>query len=160
MPTFDITSEFNTQEITNAVDQAYREIVNRYDFRDTGTNIEFNEQTITLKSSTEERLKAAEQVLKEKFVKRNVSIKFLSDIKIEKTPSEVKHFYNLKSGITQEESKMIISLIKKDFKKAQCAYQNQSIRVSAKKRDELQDAISFLKSKNYIAFLNYGNFRD
>ena len=58
MPTFDITSEFNTQEITNAVDQAYREIVNRYDFRDTGTNIEFNEQTITLKSSTEERLKA------------------------------------------------------------------------------------------------------
>ena len=78
MPTFDITSEFNTQEITNAVDQAYREIVNRYDFRDTGTNIEFNEQTITLKSSTEERLKAAEQVLKEKFVKRNVSIKFLS----------------------------------------------------------------------------------
>ena len=59
MPTFDITSEYNTQEITNAVDQAYREIVNRYDFRDTGTNIEFNEQTITLKSSTEERLKAA-----------------------------------------------------------------------------------------------------
>jgi len=107
MPTFDITSEFNTQEITNAVDQAYREIVNRYDFRETGTNIEFNEQTITLKSSTEERLKAAEQVLKEKFVKRNVSIKFLSDIKIEKTPSEVKHFYNLKSGITQEESKVI-----------------------------------------------------
>ena len=85
MPTFDITSEFNNQEITNAVDQAYREIANRYDFRDTGTNIEFNEQTITLKSSTEERLKAAEQVLKEKFVKRNVSIKFLSDIKIEKT---------------------------------------------------------------------------
>ena len=82
MPTFDITSEFNTQEITNAVDQAYREIVNRYDFRDTGTNIEFNEQTITLKSSTEERLKAAEQVLKEKFVKRNVSIKFLSAVAI------------------------------------------------------------------------------
>ena len=79
MPTFDITSEFNTQEITNAVDQAYREIVNRYDFRDTGTNIEFNEQTITLKSSTEERLKAAEQVLKEKFVKRNVSIKVKAD---------------------------------------------------------------------------------
>ena len=78
MPTFDITSEFNTQEITNAVDQAYREIVNRYDFRDTGTNIEFNEQTITLKSSTEERLKAAEQVLKEKFVKRNVSKQFCS----------------------------------------------------------------------------------
>ena len=160
MPTFDITSEFNTQEITNAVDQTYREIVNRYDFRDTGTNIEFNEQTITLKSSTEERLKAAEQVLKEKFVKRNVSIKFLSDIKIEKTPSEVKHFYNLKSGITQEESKMIISLIKKDFKKAQCAYQNQSIRVSAKKRDELQDTIQLIKDQKYNIPLQFDNFRD
>ena len=160
MPTFDITSEFNTQEITNAVDQTYREIVNRYDFRDTGTNIEFNEQTITLKSSTEERLKAAEQVLKEKFVKRNVSIKFLSDVKIEKTPSEIKHFYNLKSGIAQDESKQIISLIKKEYKKVQGTYQNQSIRISAKKRDELQEIIQFLKNSNLDIPINFGNFRD
>ena len=160
MPTFDITSEFNTQEITNAVDQAYREIVNRYDFRDTGTNIEFNEQTIKLISSTEERLKAAEQVLKEKFVKRNVSIKFLSDVKIEKTPSEIKHFYNLKSGIAQDESKQIISLIKKEYKKVQGTYQNQSIRISAKKRDELQEIIQFLKNSNLDIPINFGNFRD
>ena len=160
MPTFDITSEFNTQEITNAVDQAYREIVNRYDFRDTGTNIAFNEQTITLKSSTEERLKAAEQVLKEKFVKRNVSIKFLSDVKIEKTPSEIKHYYNLKSGISQDESKQLISLIKKEYKKVQGTYQNQSIRISAKKRDELQEIIQFLKNSNLDIPINFGNFRD
>ena len=69
MPTFDITSEFNNQEITNAVDQAYREIANRYDFRDTATFISYNENTITLKSSTSERMAAAEQVLKEKFAK-------------------------------------------------------------------------------------------
>jgi len=99
-------------------------------------------------------------VLKEKFVKRNVSIKFLSNIKIEKTPSEVKHFYNLKSGITQEESKKIISLIKKDFKKAQCAYQNQSIRVSAKKRDELQNIIQLVKNADIDTPINFGNFRD
>ena len=160
MPTFDITSEFNNQEITNAVDQAYREIINRYDFRDTGTSIAFNEKTIILKSSTDERLKAAEQVLKEKFVKRNVSIKFLSDIKIEKTPSEIKHFYNLKSGITQNESKQIISLIKKEFKKTQCTYQNQSIRIAAKKRDELQDIIQFLKEASIDTPINFGNFRD
>ena len=160
MPTFDITSEFNTQEITNAVDQAYREIANRYDFRDTGTNIEFNEQTIKLISSTEERLKAAEQVLKEKFVKRNVSIKFLSDVKIEKTPSEIKHFYNLKSGISQDESKQLISLIKKEYKKVQGTYQNQSIRISAKKRDELQEIIQFLKNSNLDIPINFGNFRD
>ena len=160
MPTFDITSEFNNQEITNAVDQAYREITNRYDFRDTGTSIAFNEKTIVLKSSTEERLNAAEQVLKEKFVKRNVSIKFLSDVKIEKTPSEIKHFYNLKSGIAQDESKQIISLIKKEYKKVQGTYQNQSIRISAKKRDELQEIIQFLKNSNLDIPINFGNFRD
>ncbi len=160
MPTFDITSEFNNQEITNAVDQAYREITNRYDFRDTGTSISFIEKTITLKSSTEERLKAAEQVLKEKFVKRNVSIKFLSDVKIEKTPSEIKNFYNLKSGIAQDESKQIINLIKKEYKKVQCTYQNQSIRISAKKRDELQEIIYFLKNSNLDIPINFGNFRD
>ena len=75
MPTFDVTSEFNNQEITNAVIK-HREIANRYDFRDTGTSIAFNEND-SIKSSTEERLNAAEQVLKEKFVKRNVSIKFV-----------------------------------------------------------------------------------
>ena len=160
MPTFDITSEFNNQEITNAVDQAYREITNRYDFRDTGTSIAFNEKTIVLKSSTEERLNAAEQVLKEKFVKRNVSIKFLSDVKIEKTPSEIKHFYNLKSGISQDESKQLISLIKKEYKKVQGTYQNQSIRISAKKRDELQEIIQFLKNSNLDIPINFGNFRD
>ena len=160
MPTFDITSEFNNQEITNAVDQAYREIANRYDFRDTGTSIAFNEKTIVLKSSTEERLNAAEQVLKEKFVKRNVSIKFLSDVKIEKTPSEIKHSYNLKSGIVQDVSKQIISLIKKEYKKVQCTYQNLSIRISAKKRDELQEIIQFLKNSNLYIPNNFGNFRD
>ena len=160
MPTFDITSEFNNQEITNAVDQAYREITNRYDFRDTGTSISFIEKTIILKSSTEERLNAAEQVLKEKFVKRNVSIKFLSDVKIEKTPSEIKNFYNLKSGIAQDESKQIINLIKKEYKKVQCTYQNQSIRISAKKRDELQEIIHFLKNSNLDIPINFGNFRD
>ena len=81
MPTFDISSEYNQQEVVNAVDQAHREISNRYDFRDTGTFISYSENTITLKSSTSERMAAAEQVLKEKFAKRNVSIKFLGEYK-------------------------------------------------------------------------------
>ena len=112
MPTFDITSEFNNQEVVNAVDQASREIVNRFDFRNTNTFIDFKETTISLVSSTIERLNAADQVLKEKFAKRSVSIKFLSNIKEEKTPSEVKRYYNLKSGISHDESKIISNLIK------------------------------------------------
>ena len=160
MPTFDITSEFNNQEVVNAVDQASREIVNRFDFRNTNTSIDFKETTISLVSSTIERLNAADQVLKEKFAKRNVSIKFLSNIKEEKTPSEVKRYYNLKSGISHDESKIISNLIKNNFKKMQCSYQNESIRVTAKKRDELQEVIAFLKSSKIETPLTFGNFRD
>ena len=160
MPTFDITSEYDQQEVVNAVDQAHREISNRYDFRDTNTFISYNENTITLKSSTSERMSAAEQVLKEKFAKRNVSVKFLEEFKDETTPSEVKRFFNLKSGIDQDSSKKIIALIRSDNKKIQCSYQNQHIRVTAKKRDALQDVIQLIKNSKIEIPLNYGNFRD
>ena len=160
MPTFDITSEFNNQEVVNALDQASREIVNRFDFRNTNTSIDFKETTITLVSSTIERLNAADQVLKEKFAKRSVSIKFLSNIKEDKTPSEVKRYYNLKSGISHDESKIISNLIKNNFKKMQCSFQNESIRVTAKKRDELQEVIAFLKSSKIETPISFGNFRD
>ena len=160
MPTFDITSEFNQQEVLNAVDQAHREITNRYDFRDTGTLISYNENTITLKSSTLERMAAAEQVLKEKFAKRNVSVKFLGEFKDETTPSEVKRFFNLKSGIDQDSSKKIIATIKENNKKIQCSYQNQQVRVTGKKRDDLQDVIQLVKESKIEIPLNFGNFRD
>ena len=160
MPTFDITSEYNQQEVLNAVDQAHREITNRYDFRDTGTLISYNENTITLKSSTPERMAAAEQVLKEKFAKRNVSVKFLGEFKDETTPSEVKRIFNLKSGIDQDSSKKIIATIKSNNKKIQCSYQNQQIRVTGKKRDDLQDVIQLVKESKIEIPLNFGNFRD
>ena len=160
MPTFDITSEFNQQEVVNAVDQAHREISNRYDFRDTGTLISFSENKITLKSSTSERMAAAEQVLKEKFAKRNVSIKFLGNFNDEKTPSESKRNYFLESGINKEIAKEIVKELKNNFKKVQSSIQDGSVRVSGKKRDELQEVIAHLKSKDFNIHLNYGNFRD
>tara|TARA_B100001250_G_scaffold386374_1_gene382853 strand:+ start:10024 stop:10506 length:483 start_codon:yes stop_codon:yes gene_type:complete len=160
MPSFDITSEFNSQEVLNAIDQMNREIVNRYDFKNTNTSVNFSNDIISLRSSTEERLKAADQVLREKFVKRNVSIKFLSNFSDEETPSEAKRMYILKSGIDKKISKNIVKDLKEFSKKLQSSIQNESIRVASKKRDELQEAISFLKSKNYNVHLNYGNFRD
>ena len=160
MPSFDITSEFNNQEVTNAIDQMNREIINRYDFKDTNTSVSFANDTISLRSSTEERLNAADQVLREKFAKRNVSIKFLNNFSDEQTPSETKREYKLKSGLDKEISKVIVKDLKEFSKKLQSSIQDESIRVSCKKRDELQDAISFLKKKNYKVFLNYGNFRD
>ena len=160
MPSFDITSEFNHQEVVNAIDQMNREIVNRYDFKDTNTSVSLSNEIISLRSSTEERLNAADQVLREKFVKRNVSIKFLNNFSDEQTPSEAKREYTLKSGIDKEISKNIVKDLKDFSKKLQSSIQNDSVRVTSKKIDELQDAIAFLKSKNYKVFLNYGNFRD
>ena len=160
MPSFDITSEFNQQEVTNAIDQMNREIINRYDFKDTNNSVSFSNSTISLRSTTEERLNAADQVLREKFAKRKVSIKFLNDFSDEQTTSEAKREYILKSGLDKEISKIIVKDLKEFSKKIQSSIQDQSIRVSSKKRDELQDAISYLKEKNYKVFLNYGNFRD
>jgi uncharacterized protein YajQ (UPF0234 family) len=160
MPSFDIVSEFDKQEVVNAIDQSGREIVNRYDFKNTNTTISLNENQINLRSTTEDRALAAEQVMREKFSKRNVSIKFLSDKKVEKTPSEIKFIFNLKSGINQEESKEITKLIKDYNKKIQTSFQNQIIRVTSKKRDELQNVITLLKESNIKTPLSYINFRD
>jgi uncharacterized protein YajQ (UPF0234 family) len=160
MPSFDIVSEFDKQEVVNAIDQSGREIVNRYDFKNTNTTISLNENQINLRSTTEDRALAAEQVMREKFSKRNVSIKFLSDKKVEKTPSEIKFIFNLKSGINQEESKEITKLIKDYNKKIQTSFQNQMIRVTSKKRDELQNVITLLKESNIKTPLSYINFRD
>ena len=160
MPSFDIVSEFDKQEVVNAIDQSGREIVNRYDFKNTNTTITLNENQINLRSTTEDRALAAEQVMREKFSKRNVSIKFLSDKKVEKTPSEIKFIFNLKSGINQEESKEITKLIKDHNKKIQTSFQNQIIRVTSKKRDDLQNVITLLKESNIKTPLSYINFRD
>ena len=160
MPSFDITSTFDKQEITNAIDQMNRELVNRYDFRGTNTTAILNENNILIKSSTEERMNAADQVLKEKFAKRNVSIKFLSNFEDEKTASESKRNYFLESGINKEIAKEIVKELKNNFKKVQSSIQDGSVRVSGKKRDELQEVIAHLKSKDFNIHLNYGNFRD
>ena len=105
-------------------------------------------------------MNAADQVLKEKFAKRNVSIKFLSKFEDEKTPSESKRNYFLESGINKEIAKEIVKEIKNNFKKVQSSIQDGSVRVSGKKRDELQEVIAHLKSKDFNIHLNYGNFRD
>ena len=160
MPSFDITSSFDKQEVINAVDQMSRELINRYDFRDTNTSSTLTDNSIIIKSSTDERLNAADQVLREKFAKRNVSIKFLGDFNDEKTPSESKRTYTLRSGIDKDIAKIIVKDLKQNFKKVQSSIQDSSIRVTGKKRDDLQNVISFLKSKDYKIFLNYGNFRD
>jgi uncharacterized protein YajQ (UPF0234 family) len=160
MPSFDITSEFNKQEVTNAVDQSKREIVNRYDFKNTKTSIDASDTTISINSSTKDRLLAADQVLREKFAKRNISIKFLSEFSDDETPSESKRVYLLKSGIETPQAKEIVKYIKEIDKKLQASIQDSSIRVSSKKKDTLQIVMNSIKEKNFEIHLTFGNFRD
>ena len=160
MPSFDITSEFNKQEVINAVDQSKREIINRYDFKNTNTSISSSESTVGINSSTKDRLLAADQVLREKFAKRNISIKFLSDFADEETPSENKRVYTLKTGIETADAKEIVKFIKDKDKKIQASIQDGSIRVTSKKRDTLQVIMNSIKENNYDIHLTFGNFRD
>ena len=160
MPSFDITSEFNKQEVTNAVDQCKREIVNRYDFKNTHTIVSNTDTTININSSTKDRLLAADQVLREKFAKRNISIKFLADYLDEETPSEIKRSYTLKSGIETPKAKEIVKYIKELDKKVQASIQDRSVRVTSKKKDSLQMIMNAIKEENFEIHLTFGNFRD
>ncbi|MDA9681470.1 YajQ family cyclic di-GMP-binding protein [bacterium] len=160
MPSFDINSEFDKQEVLNAIDQSKREITNRYDFKNTNTSINSSETSISINSSTKDRLLAADQVVREKFAKRNISIKFLSDFLDEETPSENKRVYTLKTGIETSDAKEIVKFIKENDKKLQSSIQDGSIRVTSKKRDSLQSIMNAIKEKNYDIHLSFGNFRD
>jgi uncharacterized protein YajQ (UPF0234 family) len=162
MPSFDITSEVDGQEIRNAVDQAAREVANRFDFKNTDSSVELGEETITLRSSTEDRLAALRQVLEEKFVKRGLSMKSLSYGKIEEAAGmTVRQVATLVAGINSDRAKDLNKFIKGlGVKGVQSQTQGEQVRVIAKKRDDLQSVIAACKEHDFEIPLQYGNFRD
>ncbi len=162
MPSFDITSEVDDQEVRNAVDQAGREISNRFDFKNTDTSVELGEGTITLRSSTEDRLAAARQVLEEKLVKRGVSMKALDYGKVEEASgASARQIANIVAGINSDKAKEINKFIKAlGMKGVQTQTQGEHVRVTAKKRDALQDVITACKENDFDIPLQFGNFRD
>ncbi len=161
MPTFDIVSQVDLQEVRNAVDQAMRELVNRYDFKGTGTSVELNDDGIVLESSTEERLKAAIDVLKEKLIRRKVSLKSLSGGE----PTEVgggrsRSLFTLNTGIDADSARELSKLIRGLGMKVQAQINGDIVRVSGKKRDDLQAVIAEVKALDHKLPLQYVNFRD
>jgi cyclic-di-GMP-binding protein len=161
MPSFDVVSEIDEQEVKNAVDQAAREVATRFDFKDTQSSIELADSKVTLASVSEDRLKALLQVLEEKFVKRNVSLKTLDRGKVEEAAkSTVRQIITLKAGIGSDKAKEINRALKEAGLKIQSQTQGESVRVTGKKRDDLQDAIAFLKDKDFDIPLQFNNFRD
>jgi cyclic-di-GMP-binding protein len=162
MPSFDAVSELDGQEVVNAVDQARREIANRYDFRDTGSSIELADDTITLKSVTEDRLTAVRQVLEEKFVKRKLSLKGLTFNNVEEAAgATVRQTATLTSGISSDKAREINKFIKGlRIKGMQSQTQGEEIRVTSKKRDDLQSAMAALKEEDFGIPLAFQNFRN
>jgi uncharacterized protein YajQ (UPF0234 family) len=161
MPSFDVVSKLARHEVENALMQAQKEIGTRYDFRDTGTSLEDTKEGIVLRSDAEARLEAAYGVLQEKMVKRKVSLLSLDAQKIE--PAGGKSFrqlIKLKEGVEIEQAKEIVKALKDAKLKVQGAIQGDLVRVSGKKRDDLQAAIAFLKGKDFGLPLQFVNFRE
>ena len=162
MPTFDVVSEVDMQEVRNAVDQASREVGTRFDFKDTGSTIELTGHEINLHSSTEDRLRALVQVVEEKLVKRQVSLKAMEKGKVEEaSKGTVRQTITLNAGIDADKARAINKKIKEmNLKGVSSQTQGEQVRVTAKKRDDLQAVIAKLKEGDFGIALQFTNFRD
>ena len=157
---FDIVSDFDRQELVNAIDQATREINSRYDLKDSNTTLELGEDAITVNTSSEFTLDAVTTVLQTKAAKRNLSLKIFDYGKVESASgNRVRQEIKLKRGIDKDIAKQITKLIKDEFKKVQPSIQGDAVRVSAKSKDELQEIIQLLKQEDFPVALQFTNYR-
>ncbi len=162
MPSFDVVSEIDLQEVRNAVDQANREATNRFDFKGTNALIEFSDKELALSASTEDRLRALYQLLEEKLVKRSVSLKTLDPGKIEEAShNSARQKVALRAGISQDIGKKINKIVKDmGVKSLSSSIQGDHVRVTGKQRDDLQHAITVFKESELDVPLQFTNFRD
>ena len=162
MPTFDVVSEVDHQEVRNAVDQAQREINTRFDFKNTNSSIEHNDLVLTLRTVSEDRLAALRVVVEEKLVKRGVSLKGLDYGTVEEaTQNTVRLVLTFRVGINSDKAKEIHKLIKSDAPKGVSSQtQGDAVRVQSKKRDDLQATMALLKGHDLGIPIQFTNFRD
>ncbi len=160
MPSFDVVSEVNHHELTNAVDQANREVSTRFDFKGTGSNFELSDQLITMNTESEFQLQQMFDMLCNKLIKRGVDIACLDkgDPVIQaKTATQL---ITVREGIESAEARKMVKMIKDRKMKVQAAIQGDQLRVSGKKRDDLQAVITLLKAEKFGLPLQFKNFRD
>jgi cyclic-di-GMP-binding protein len=157
---FDVVSEFDRQELVNAIDQTTREIISRYDLKDTKTTVELGEETIAINTSSEFTLDAIHDLLQMKAAKRNLSLKIFDYGNIEAASgSRVRQEIKLTKGISSEIAKQISKLIRDEFKKVQASIQGDAVRITAKSKDDLQVVIQRLKQEDYPVALQFTNYR-
>ncbi len=161
MPSFDVVSKVDTAELTNAVDQVSREIGTRYDFKGSSANVERQENLLTLYADSEFQLKQVQDILYQRAAKRGIDVASFDPQKIEAIGGDKsKQLITVKQGIDKELAKKIVKLIKDSGLKLQAAIQGEEVRVTGKKRDDLQAAIVLLRGAKLEQPVQFTNFRD
>jgi uncharacterized protein YajQ (UPF0234 family) len=160
MPSFDIVSELNAHEVANAVDQANRELTQRFDFKDTGARFELQELTVTLHAEVDFQLKQMLDILKLRLAKRGIDVSCVDPKDPVTTLASARQEVVLKHGIDQESGRKLQRLIKDSKLKVQAGLQGDKVRVTGKKRDDLQEAIALLRKSKFDVPLQFDNFRD
>jgi hypothetical protein len=160
MPSFDVVSELNAHELSNAVDQANRELSQRFDFKDTGAVYELEELTVTLKAQVDFQLKQMLEILKLRLAKRGIDLAYLDVKDPQITLATAQQEVVFKQGIDPENGRKISRLIKDSKLKVQAALQGDKVRITGKSRDDLQQAIQLLRSSKIETPLQFNNFRD
>ncbi len=160
MPTFDVVSEVNLHEVTNAVNQAIREISTRFDFKGKNVKFEFAEDQVTMRAPEEFQLEQMYDVLTNKFASRKVDVRCLEREPAQKNVSDVWQVVRVRQGIEVELARRLVKLVKNTKLKVQVAIEGEKLRVSGKKRDDLQTAIQVLKDANVDVPLQFINYRE
>jgi uncharacterized protein YajQ (UPF0234 family) len=160
MPSFDVVSKVDLVELGNAIDQANREVSTRFDFKDTGAKFDFSQDKITLTAPSDFQLQQMRDILQNKVAKRGVDIRTLDYQEPEISLHEARITANVKQGVSQEDAKKIVKLIKDTKLKVQASIQGDQVRVNGKKRDDLQAVIAMLKESSLYLPLQFENFRD
>lgn len=160
MPSFDVVSDFDSHEANNGVDQANREVNTRFDFKGTGSKYELEEQVITLTTQSEFQLQQMLDILRQKLSKRGINIACLEEQEAEIGNNGAHQQVVMRRGIDADRARKLVKQIKAAKLKVQAAIQGDKLRVSGKKRDDLQNVIAMLKESDIGLPLQYENFRD
>ena len=160
MPSFDVVSEVDMHEVTNAVDQANRELTTRFDFRGVEATFERSEEVITMTADADIQLQQMLDILQNKLHRRGIDIACLDVADITKLGKQVKQKVTIRQGLDKDTSRKIVKLIKEKKLKVQAAVQGEKVRVTGKKRDDLQQVIATLKEADFEMPLQFDNFRD
>ena len=160
MPSFDTVSELNSHEVVNAIDQANRELAQRFDFKDTGARFELQELTVTLHAQVDFQLKQMLEILKLRLSKRGVDLVCLDPQEPQTTLSAAHQEIVLKHGIDADSGRKIARLIKDSKLKVQASLQGDKVRITGKQRDDLQAAMALLRGAKFDVPLQFNNFRD